>query len=60
MLLHCVAAQHRTPSVALRYAQLLGHEGREVADAIATAVRTDPRGLLWDTARNAPAMKETP
>lgn len=59
VLLHCVAAQHRTPSVALRYAQLLGHGGQETADRIAAAVRFDPTGLLWDTARRPTAGDAT-
>ena len=59
VLLHCVAAHHRTPAVALRYAQLLGHGGAEAADRIAAAVRYDPHGLLWQTALRATAGDAT-
>ncbi|USQ79199.1 ADP-ribosylglycohydrolase family protein [Ornithinimicrobium faecis] len=54
VLLHCVAAHHRTPAVALRYAQLLGHDGPQVADQIAASIDHDPNGHLWDTARQGP------
>ncbi|MCK0112486.1 ADP-ribosylglycohydrolase family protein [Ornithinimicrobium sp. F0845] len=59
VLLHCVAAQHRTPAVALRYAQLLGHDGPQVEDQIAAAVDFDPAGHLWDTARQHAAGDPT-
>lgn len=49
--LHCVAAQQRTPSVALAYAVLRGHDpheaGRAIRDALAS---TRGRGRLWEAA----------
>ena len=51
VLLHCVAAHHRTPSVALRYAQLLGIDTREAATAIQSALGHHIGGLLWQVAR---------
>lgn len=53
VLLHCVAAHHRTPAVALRYARLIGHDGPQVADRIVGAVGREVDGLLWATARRA-------
>ena len=51
VLLHCVAAQHRTPAVAVRYAVRLGHEPTQAAEAVAKALpTTEPTGLLWRTA----------
>lgn len=51
VLLHCVAAHHRTPSVALRYAELLGIDAREAAFAIQSALGSSIGGLLWKIAR---------
>lgn len=54
VLLHCVAAHHRTPAVALRYARLVGHDDPGTADRMARAVgRDEVGGLLWATARHA-------
>jgi ADP-ribosyl-[dinitrogen reductase] hydrolase len=51
VLLHCVAAQHRTPAVAVRYAVRLRHESMRAAEAVLRALlTTDPTGLLWRTA----------
>ena len=51
VLVQCVAAQQRTPSVAVRYAARLGVPVGQAASAIAAAL-PDVRGygLLWDTA----------
>ncbi|MGN7246926.1 ADP-ribosylglycohydrolase family protein [Janibacter anophelis] len=44
VLLHCVAAQPRTPAVAARYAQLLGVEGEDVmVGVIAALPEASPR-----------------
>lgn len=51
VLLHCVAAHHRTPSVALAYSRLLGLPAAEAAGRIAGALGVrDIGGLLWHTA----------
>ncbi|GAA0969970.1 ADP-ribosyl-[dinitrogen reductase] glycohydrolase [Nocardioides aquaticus] len=51
VLLHCVAAQQRTPSVAVEYGVLLGHEVGEVRRAVVGALRsTRGYGLVWDAA----------
>ncbi|WP_122260509.1 ADP-ribosylglycohydrolase family protein [Ornithinimicrobium cerasi] len=47
VLLHCVAAQHRTPSVALRYSVLLGAHVDEAAAQISSTLGRDIDGLLW-------------
>ncbi len=50
VLLHCVHAQHRTPSVALAYSRLRGAApgaSRRIEDAVGHRVD----GLLWHTAR---------
>lgn len=48
---HCVAAQQRTPSVAVAYAVLRGHDPREAAAAIKRALpSTRGRGRIWDAA----------
>ena len=52
VLLHCVAAHHRTPSVALRYAELLGVDTAEAAAAIQSALGSPIGGLLWKVARH--------
>jgi len=49
VFLHCVAAQHRTPAVAVAYSRLLGH-GPEDDPAIEEAVGSRRNGLLWNTA----------
>jgi ADP-ribosylglycohydrolase len=52
VLLHCVAAQQRTPSVALAYAALLGHDPVEAAARIrAELPSTRGHGPVWDAAR---------
>jgi hypothetical protein len=53
VLLHCVAAHHRTPSVALRYALLLGVDSREAATDIQSALGSHIDGLLWKVAQQA-------
>lgn len=53
VLLHCVAAQHRTPSVALRYAVHAGADPADAAHQIATALGVPGlSGLLWRQARS--------
>ena len=51
VLLHCVAAQQRTPSVAVAYAVLRGHDPqqarRDIADALGS---TRGWGVVWDAA----------
>ncbi|MDF2092575.1 ADP-ribosylglycohydrolase family protein [Knoellia sp. 3-2P3] len=54
VLLHCVAAQQRTPSAAVRYAVRLGIDANVAAEAIVSALpSTRGRGLLWQTALGA-------
>ncbi|MCR6030356.1 hydrolase [Nocardioides sp. zg-579] len=51
VLLHCVAAHQRTPSVAVAYAVLLGHdpdEARAAVRAVLPGARAN--GALWDAA----------
>lgn len=48
VLIHCVAAQHRTPSVALAYALLLG-DPLPKAEAELTNLLGPIDGLLWET-----------
>lgn len=51
VLLHCVAAQQRTPSAALAYAALLGVDADEADHAIRQALpSTRGYGHLWTTA----------
>ena len=51
VLLHCVHAEQRTPSVALRYAVRLGADAREAARAIQTVLpSTRGYGRLWEAA----------
>ena len=51
VLLHCVAAHHRTPSVALRYSVLLGEDAPAAAAAISATLGRDIDGLLWTEAQ---------
>ena len=51
VLLHCVAAHHRTPSVALRYAVLLGADVDKAAAQISSTLGRDIDGLLWKEAQ---------
>jgi ADP-ribosyl-[dinitrogen reductase] hydrolase len=52
VLLHCVAAEQRTPSVALRYAVRRGADPDEAARALHAALpSTRGRGRLWELAR---------
>ena len=52
VLLHCVAAQQRTPSVAVAYAGLLGHDPRRARRVIADVLpHARAWGLLWEAAR---------
>jgi ADP-ribosyl-[dinitrogen reductase] hydrolase len=52
VLLHCVAAHQRTPSVALAYAVLLGHDTDEAARRILSLLPSARgQGLLWDAAK---------
>lgn len=51
VLLHCVAAHHRTPSVALAYSRLLGVPAGEAAQRIVRTLGRDIDGLLWATAK---------
>lgn len=49
VLLHCVAAHQRTPSIAVAYAVLLGHEPDEARAAVrAVLPGARGRGALWD------------
>jgi len=50
VLLHCVAAHHRTPSVALVYLRLLGIPTHQAIRDIEAAVGHPVSGLLWRTA----------
>lgn len=51
VFVHCVAAHQRTPSVALAYAALRGHDPRAAATSIGLAMPTARgRGRLWDAA----------
>lgn len=55
VLLHCVAAELRTPSVAVAYSRLLGH-GPTEDGAIQAAVGNDREDLLWVAARALPVV----
>lgn len=48
VLLHCVACQHRTPTVARAYSLLIGQPLAEAATAI-TELLGPIEGLLWET-----------
>jgi predicted protein tyrosine phosphatase len=50
VLVHCVAAMHRTPAVALAYSVLLGVPAAEANPRIERALRHRKEGLLWQTA----------
>lgn len=51
VLVHCVAAQQRTPSAAVAYAVLLGHDPAEAQRAVRNAVSsTRGHGRVWDAA----------
>lgn len=54
VLVHCVRAEHRTPSVALAYSRLRGVPAREAADHITATLRSRISGLLWQTAALTP------
>ena len=49
VLLHCVAAHHRTPAVALAYSTLVG-AAPGAAERIEAAIGHRVDGLLWETA----------
>ena len=49
VLLHCVAGEQRTPTVAVAYAALLGADRLEAAGTLREVLRsTRGRGYLWD------------
>lgn len=49
VLLHCVAAEQRTPSVAVAYGVLLGHSVDDARRDVKAALRsTRGRGKVWD------------
>lgn len=51
VLLHCVAARQRTPSVAIAYAVLLGHDPAQAQrDVRAVLGSTRGHGAVWDAA----------
>lgn len=51
VLVHCVAAHQRTPSVAVAYAVLLGHDPEQARLDVAAALRsTRGSGRVWDHA----------
>lgn len=51
VFVHCVAAQQRTPSIALAYAALGGYDVSEARTAIAAALpSTRGQGRMWDAA----------
>ncbi|GAB49974.1 ADP-ribosylglycohydrolase family protein [Mobilicoccus pelagius] len=54
VLLHCVAAFHRTPSVALAYARLIGVDADTAARDIEAVLGRRIGGRLWETARTMP------
>ncbi|GAB2908186.1 ADP-ribosylglycohydrolase family protein [Rhodococcus aerolatus] len=57
VLLHCVEGRSRTPTVAARYAQLLG---RDPADVLAAMPWARPREELWRSVVGAPEVAATP
>jgi len=55
VLVHCVAAEQRTPSAGLAYARVLGVPADEADEAIRQAVPSARgHGRLWDAARQVP------
>jgi hypothetical protein len=55
VLVHCVAAQQRTPSAGIAYARRLGVPGHEAVAAIKRALpRARGYGRLWDAAEQVP------
>lgn len=51
VLLHCVAAHQRTPSVAVAYAVLLGHDPAKArTDVLAALPSARGRGRVWEAA----------
>jgi hypothetical protein len=51
VLLHCVSAQQRTPSVAVAYSVLLGHDPAQAQrDVLRVLPGARGHGLLWDAA----------
>lgn len=51
VLLHCVAARQRTPSAAVAYAVLLGHDPAAAQQAVRDALRSARgHGRVWDAA----------
>ena len=59
VFVHCVAAHHRTPAVAVAYSRLLGF-GQAGDHGIEHAVGSRRNGLLWKTAHSLPAASTTP
>jgi predicted protein tyrosine phosphatase len=60
VLLHCVAAQQRTPSVAVRYAARLGVAPQRAAEEIARVLpECRGHGLLWRTALACSVQSES-
>jgi len=61
VLVHCVAAQQRTPSAAVAYAVLLGHDPAAARRAVrATLPSTRGHGRVWEAAGHVrPAVNET-
>lgn len=56
VLLHCVAAQQRTPSVAVAYAVLLGADPAEARQRVlAVLEEARGRGRVWDAAVEVPS-----
>ncbi len=61
VLLHCVAAQQRTPSVAVAYSVLLGHDPATArADVVAALPSTRGRGRVWDAALSSGVARVRP
>lgn len=60
VLLHCVAAEQRTPSAAVAYSRRLGRPAEEAQATVAAALTSSRRrGLLWDrSAVVAPGLLE--
>ena len=51
VLVHCVGAHQRTPSVAVAYSRLLGHPAAEAQAAVRAALdSTRGHGVVWDAA----------
>ncbi|EAP98562.1 putative ribosylglycohydrolase [Janibacter sp. HTCC2649] len=53
VLVHCAAAEQRTPSVAVRYSARRGVNREDAVQAIATMPSTRGSGLLWEVASSA-------